>query len=86
MPTLACRTCGRVVYTTATLETLFPEERRCPRCGAMLDVDRRAESRRKAGRRSSPLGDPGPPPAVERRVADRRLIQRRRDDAAALGA
>jgi hypothetical protein len=86
MPTLACRICGRVVYTTTPLDTLFPEERRCPRCGATLNAERRAEDRRKGGRRTNPSADPGPPDAVDRRMADRRLIQRRRDDATALGA
>ena len=34
LPRLACRACGRQIYTTAPLESLFAEERRCPRCGA----------------------------------------------------
>jgi hypothetical protein len=80
MATLACRICGRVVYTTAPLETLFPDERRCPRCGSVLDVERRAANRRRIDRRQNPPHDPGPPDGIERRVADRRQGRRRRDD------
>jgi hypothetical protein len=86
MPNLACRICGRIVYTTAPLETLFSEERRCPRCGAMLDDERRAGNRRRIERRQNPADDPGPPDGIERRVADRRQGGRRRDEATALGA
>jgi len=82
VPTLACRICGRVVYTTASLDALLPEERRCPRCGAILDGERRGESRRKGERRRN---EPGPPGGVERRIADRRLGPRRRDDDKPLG-
>ena len=80
MPTLACRICGRVVYTTASLDALLPEERRCPRCGAILDTERRGGNRRKGERRQNPPNDPGPPGGVERRVWDRRQVPRRRDD------
>ncbi len=82
MPTIVCRTCGRQVYTTAPLESLFAEERRCPRCGAGLDPDRRgADNRRHAHRRESPPTDAGPPDAAERRVAERRQQRgRRRND------
>ena len=85
MPTLACRICGRVVYTTASLDALLPEERRCPRCGAILDGERRGESRRKGERRRNPPNHPGPPDGVERRVADRRKGPRRREDDKPLG-
>jgi hypothetical protein len=85
VPTLACRICGRVVYTTAPLEALLPEERRCPRCGAILDGERRGESRRKRDRRQNPPGSPGPPGGIERRVADRRKGSRRRGDDTPLG-
>jgi hypothetical protein len=80
MPTLACRICGRVVYTAAAFETLFAEESRCPRCGGVLWPERRAEQRRKYERRQNPADAPGPPSGVERRVAERREKQRRRDD------
>jgi phage FluMu protein Com len=80
VPTLACRICGRVVSTTASLDALLPEERRCPRCGAILEGERRGQSRRKVDRRQNPADSPGPPGGVERRVADRRQGPRRRDD------
>ena len=80
MPTIVCRTCGRVVYTTAPLEALFAEERRCPRCGASLEIDRRGGNRRHYQRRQNPPNNPGPPSGVERRVADRRKHRRRRGD------
>ena len=86
MPTLVCRTCGRVVYTTVALESLFAEERRCPRCGAGLDVDRRDGNRRHHIRRQNPPDDPGPPGGVERRIADRRQGRRRREDGRSGGA
>lgn len=80
MPNLACRTCGRVVATTARLESLSAEERRCPRCGGMLAGERRSDDRRKVERRQNPPDDPGPPRGIERRVADRRQSPRRGDD------
>lgn len=80
MPTLACRICGRVVYTIAPIETLFAEESRCPRCGGVLWAERRLDSRRKQQRRRNPPADPGPPGGRERRVAERRVTRRRRDD------
>ena len=80
MPSLACRICGRVVYTTASFETLFAEESRCPRCGGVLWPDRRHETRRKYERRVNPPESPGPPSGIERRTSERRRSQRRRDD------
>jgi hypothetical protein len=80
MPTLACRICGRVVYTTAAIETLFAEESRCPRCGGPLWEERRTSNRRKWQRRQNPDHDPGPPGGMERRGADRRVTRRRRDE------
>ena len=84
MPILACRTCGRVLYATSALDTLFAEERRCPRCGASLDYERRSGNRRRLERRagSSDNGAPanGPPDGVERRAVERRQARRRRDD------
>ena len=80
MPTLACRICGRVVYTASALDSLFAEERRCPRCGGMLFGERRVSNRRKGERRRNPPDDPGPPGSFERRASERRRGQRRRDD------
>lgn len=81
MPTLACRICGRVVYTTGPIESLFAEERRCPRCGGVIDVERRSGSQRRRGdRRQNPPDVPGPPDGSERRVAERRQQRRRRTD------
>jgi hypothetical protein len=79
MPKLACRSCGRQIYTVAPLEALFSEERRCPRCGAFLNTERRDSDRRWFVRRQNPADDPGPPVAdVERREADRRVDRRRK--------
>ena len=61
MPKLACWSCGREIYTVAPLESLFAEERRCPRCGAFLRADRRETERRQQNRRVNPAHDPGPP-------------------------
>jgi hypothetical protein len=61
MPRLACFSCGRQIYTTAPLESLFAEERRCPRCGAFLNTERRETERRQTIRRENPMHDPGPP-------------------------
>ncbi|HET9853115.1 MAG TPA: hypothetical protein VFP56_11500 [Candidatus Limnocylindrales bacterium] len=80
MPTLACRICGRVVYTAAAFETLFAEESRCPRCGGVLWPERRGEHRRKFERRQNPADAPGAPSGMERRIAERRKGQRRRND------
>ncbi len=78
MPRLACWSCGRQIYTVSPLESLFAEERRCPRCGAYMDVERRDGERRETLRRQNPPDDPGPPPEEgERRIADRRSKRRR---------
>jgi hypothetical protein len=77
MPRLACWSCGRQIYTVSPLESLFAEERRCPRCGAYMDVERRSNERRETLRRQNPPDDPGPPAEGERRVADRRIKRRR---------
>ncbi len=61
MPRLACWSCGREIYTVAPLESLFAEERRCPRCGAFLRTDLREAERRQVHRRMNPSRDPGPP-------------------------
>jgi hypothetical protein len=44
VPRLACWSCGRQIYTVAPLESLFAEERRCPRCGAFLNGERREDA------------------------------------------
>jgi hypothetical protein len=77
VPQLACWSCGRQIYTVAPLDSLFSEERRCPRCGAYLDKERRAEERRQRNRRQNPDDEPGPPDGAERRIADRRVNRRR---------
>ena len=78
MPKLACRACGRQIYTVAPIDALFAEERRCPRCGAFLEHERRETDRRFAIRRVNPPDEPGPPDgAGERRVAERRTLRRR---------
>lgn len=78
MPRLACWSCGRQIYTVSPLESLFAEERRCPRCGAFMDRERREVERRERNRRQNPSDDPGPPTEDgERRVAERRTSRRR---------
>jgi hypothetical protein len=77
MPKLACWSCGRQIYTVAPLESLFAEERRCPRCGAYLRDDRRSFERRGTLRRQNPPNDPGPPDGEERRLTERRTERRR---------
>lgn len=78
MPRLACWACGRQIYTVAPLESLFAEERRCPRCGSMLATERREVERRAILRRQNPADDPGPPADDgERRTSDRRVTRRR---------
>jgi len=79
MPRLACWSCGRQVYTVSPIEALFAEERRCPRCGAYMNVERREVERRRSERRQNPPDVPGPPKETgERRVAARRAGRRRR--------
>ncbi|MEA2518172.1 MAG: hypothetical protein QOF49_252 [Chloroflexota bacterium] len=79
MPKLACWSCGRQIYTVAPLESLFVEERRCPRCGAFLSGDRREADRRSIVRRQNSDEDPGPPADdAERRTDQRRSRPRRR--------
>ena len=78
MPKLACWSCGRQIYTVSPLESLFTEERRCPRCGASLDRERRELERRELLRRQNPPNDPGPPAVDgERRFTERRKGRRR---------
>ena len=79
MPRLACWSCGRQIYTVAPVNSLDAEERRCPRCGAYLNDDRRATDRRSTVRRANPADEPGPPPEEgERRVEERRQGRRRK--------
>jgi hypothetical protein len=78
VPKLACRACGRQIYTVAALDSLFAEERRCPRCGAFLETERRETDRRQSIRRQNPPDAPGPPDGEpERRVTERRTTRRR---------
>ena len=77
MPRLACWKRGRQLYTVTALESLFADERRCPRCGAFLEAERRDHDRRGIPRRQNPPDDPGPPKAKERRVDERRQTRRR---------
>ena len=79
MPRLACWSCGRQIYTVAPLESLFAEERRCPRCGVFLNPERRDTDRRGYVRRQNPADDPGPPKKkTERRESERRTARRRK--------
>jgi hypothetical protein len=79
MPRLACWSCGRQIYTVSPLESLFYEERHCPRCGAFLNSERRDVERRSVIRRQNPADDPGPPQADhERREQERRTARRRK--------
>jgi len=78
MPRLACWNCGRQTYATSLLESLFIDERRCPRCGAPMNLERRGVERRERVRRQNPPGDPGPPSdGDKRRTTDRRAGRRR---------
>lgn len=78
MPKLVCRSCGRQIYTVSPIESLFAEERRCPRCGAQLNVERREVDRRTTIRRTDSFDEPDSGEPVERRVIDRRAERRRR--------
>ena len=79
MPKLACWACGRQIYTVAPLDSLFAEERRCPRCGAFLDAERREPTGAAAIRRQNPPDEPGPPAGERRAPAspERRTARRR---------
>jgi hypothetical protein len=78
MPQLACRSCGRQIYTVAPFESLFAEERRCPRCGSALNLERRQVERRTAIRRGTSLEELPASEPEERRVGDRRSERRRK--------
>ena len=80
MTGLACWSCGRQIYTVTPLESLFADERRCPRCGAFLHKERRGEERRTGHRRqdaTAATDDPAGPGDAERRVDERRHERRR---------
>jgi hypothetical protein len=81
MAHLACRTCGRQIYTVASLDALFAEERHCPGCGAGLQPERRMDDRRQLIRRQYV---PELEPIREERLDDRRK-ERRRQTIAATG-
>ena len=85
MPRLACWSCGRQIYTVSPLESLFAEERRCPRCGAFLNEERRESERRLMIRRVNPPDEPGPPDDEERRHDERRQVRRRGGQAGVTG-
>jgi hypothetical protein len=78
VPKLACWSCGRQIHSVAPLDALFAEERRCPRCGAFLNLDRRGDERRSTARRQNPPDEPGPPAGNDRRTAERSTERRRR--------
>jgi hypothetical protein len=46
MAHLACWSCGRQIYTVTPLDSLFAEQRRCHRCRAFLNDERRDADRR----------------------------------------
>ncbi len=78
MPHLACWSCGRQIYTVVPLQSLFAEERRCPRCGANLNLERRERERREVIRRGGEVAG-APPEGQERRGDDRRKVRRRKN-------
>lgn len=86
MPRLACWSCGRQIYTVSPIESLFADERRCPRCGAYMNAERREIERRSRIRRQNPPLDPGPPPETGERRADEQRRGRRRRDGSARGS
>lgn len=77
MPSLACWSCGRRIYSTDPLDELFTEERVCPRCGEMLNLERRDHDRRSWQRRQS-ASRTSVAPGRERRVVERRAGKNRR--------
>ena len=77
MGRLACYRCGRAIYSTSPIQALFWEERTCPRCGHLMNADRRAERRRRVLRRWDMTGSSSAPAEAERRREDRRRGDRR---------
>lgn len=78
MAHLACWSCGRQIYTVAPIGSLFAEERRCSRCGASLQPERRQAERRAILRRRYV---PDATPIREDRLAERRQSRRRQNAA-----
>jgi hypothetical protein len=74
MAQLACWSCGRQIYTVSPIDALSAEERRCPRCRTMLNLERRGIERRTANRRQYV---PRVAPIREDRLGERREIRRR---------
>jgi len=77
---LACRRCGRQLYTVVSIEALALDERRCPGCRAGMWPERRTADRRVEIRRQAFFGSA---PGKERRAADRRQERRRQTLASA---
>ncbi len=78
MPKIACRKCGRQIYSVAPVDSLVADERRCSRCGASMEMERRVLERRLLERRVNPPDRPGPPGETgERRLGQRRQGARR---------
>jgi DNA-directed RNA polymerase subunit RPC12/RpoP len=73
---LACRRCGRQIYTVSSIEALALDERRCPGCSAGLWPERRLIDRRVVIRRQF-IPDLDLQPVHEQRVAERRQVRRR---------
>ena len=75
MPRLACMKCGRTLWATVPAAQLFAEERRCPRCGAALNDDRRLANRRSdLSRQSDEFGVGDEPHGEDRRKSQRRKL------------
>ena len=77
MPRLACWSCGRTIFSTAAADAIFPEERRCPRCGAQLNDDRRQGERRSGPRRKGAADETPAGVEQKRGTSDRRQGPRR---------
>jgi hypothetical protein len=77
VPRLACLACGQQVYTVAPVTSLFLEERSCPRCGKLMQAERRESDRRQTTRRGGPDRDSLAIGRPDRRVTERRVSQRR---------
>ena len=74
MGQLACRRCGRQIYTVASIEALALDERQCAHCGTGLWPERRVADRREVIRRKL---IPDVEVAHDLRVAERRQTRRR---------
>ncbi len=81
MPRLACWSCGRTIYATSPLESLFAEERRCPRCGTLMNLERRDARASRARPSPEPPGRAG---SAARGRAPRRGATVRRSPSRAL--